>query len=131
RACDRLSKAEQQRQVAMYALPLELFRGADAFPSACQLDENPLWRNAGLLVQRNQLLRFGKAAFLVERQTCIDLGGNSAFDMLQDLAAKVHCKLVHYQINLGFSVSACAHACREGIFNQSAISWVLRRLKKQ
>ena len=115
----------------MDAVTLQLFCRADAFPGAGQLDQHAVACNAGLLVEFDEVVGLGQAAFGVERQVRVDFGGNAAFDVLEDLAAKIHGQLFQRHFRLGFPVAFRAHSECQRIVCERAVFRVLRRLVKQ
>lgn len=85
-----LAEAEQEREVAVDAVvALELARSLDTLPGRRDLDEDALLLDAERLVEGNELLRLRLGRLLVEGQTSVDLGGDTAGDDLQDLLAEL------------------------------------------
>ena len=82
---------------------LELLGGADAFPGAGDLDQDPLAVDAGLLVQADQPAGLGDGRLGVEAEAGVDLGRDAARDDLEDLAAEVDEQLVHERLGPGRS----------------------------
>src|SRR5688572_30282751 len=67
-ASDCLGEAEQQREVAVNAFALQLFRGANAFPGTGNLYEDTLTDDAGVIIQSNEPMSLGDGAVGVEAQ---------------------------------------------------------------
>jgi voltage-gated potassium channel Kch len=61
----------------------------DAFPRAGDLDEDTLLLDADEVVEGDELLGLGLGALLVERESGVDLGGDTAGDDLEDLGTEV------------------------------------------
>ena len=79
-AGDGLRLVEHQRQVAVDARPLQLLRGADAFPGGGELDEDPLAADLALGIVVDDLLGAGDRGGGVEREVGVDFGGDAARD---------------------------------------------------
>ena len=89
-ASDRLSEAEEEGEVAVDAIiTLELAGSLDALPRRGDLDEDALLLDADRLVERDKFLRLLFRGLLVEGETCVNLGGDTARDDLQDLLAEL------------------------------------------
>ena len=128
----RLREAEEQRQVAVNAFALELGGGANAFPRAADLDQDALARDAGLLVQADQLARLGDGAGGVEAQSRIDFRRDAAGHDLQDLAAEVDGQAIHERFGARrFRDAGSAIGIGERGFDQRPILRLLRRLQQQ
>lgn len=81
-ACNSLPEAEQESKIAVDALLLELARGLDTLPCRGDLDQDTLLLDTKSLVQGEELFCLCLGALLVEGQTGIDFGGNTAGDDL-------------------------------------------------
>ena len=89
-AGSRLAESEQQGQVAVDALPLQLFGGADALPGGGGLDQDALAADAGLFIHTDQLARPLHGGVAVERQAGVHLGGNPSRHDGEYLATHIH-----------------------------------------
>ena len=97
-----LNRAEQQRQVAVDAFFLQHRRSLNALPGRCDLDQHALFADARGRVQPNQLARLGDGARGVEREACVDLGGDPAWHDVEDFETKAD----QYLINDGIDALA-------------------------
>lgn len=67
---------------------LKLASSLDTFPGGGNLDENALLLDSDRLVERNELLGLRLSGLLVEGQTGVDLGGDTAGDDCENLLAE-------------------------------------------
>lgn len=89
-ASDSLAETEKKSQVTVdVVLLLEFTSGLDTLPCRSDLDEDTLLLDADRLVQGNELLGLGLGALLVEGQTSVDLGGDTAGDESENFLAKL------------------------------------------
>ncbi len=95
RAGHGLGEAEKQGEVAVNALALELFGGANALPGAADLDQHTIARHPVRLVEGDQLPRLGDAAVRIEAQARVNLRRHTARDDVQNLSAEGHRELIH------------------------------------
>jgi hypothetical protein len=85
-----LSKAKEKSQVAVdLVVTLELTRSLDTLPGGRDLDQDTVLVDTLGLVERNELLGLGLGGLLVEGETGIDLGRDTAGNNLEDFLAKV------------------------------------------
>lgn len=80
---------------------LKVLGSLDTLPGGGNLDEDAILVDTGLLVETNDLLSLGDGGLLVEGETGIDLGGDTARDDLEDLNTKVDQQLVQSILGLG------------------------------
>jgi hypothetical protein len=102
------------------ALALEPLGRADPLPGAGDLDQHPLARHPGLLVQADQAPRLGDRAFAVERQAGVDLGRDPPLDVAEDLAPEIDEQPLHGGLR-------AALAARDRVLDQAAIALVAGR----
>ena len=69
---------------------LELARSLDTLPGRGDLDEDALLLDADGFVEGDELLSLGLGRLLVEGQTGVDLGRDTAGDDLQNLRAELN-----------------------------------------
>lgn len=97
-----LAEGEEEGQVAVNLLnSLEVLGGLDTLPGGSDLDENAVLVDTGVLVETDDLLGLGDGGLLIEGETGIDLGGDTARDDLEDLNTKVDQQLVQSVLGLG------------------------------
>lgn len=85
----RLSETEKEGQVAVdVVLALKLAGGLNTLPGGSDLDQDTLALDTERLVESDKVLGFFNGSFLVERETGVDLGGNTAGDDLEDLGTE-------------------------------------------
>mmetsp|Transcript_3423 Transcript_3423/g.5669 ORF Transcript_3423/g.5669 Transcript_3423/m.5669 type:complete len:205 (+) Transcript_3423:264-878(+) len=92
---NRLSDAENKRQVACDTLFLKNSSSLDSLPSGSDFDKDAALVDALLLVEANQLACLDKSSFRVERQASIDLGGDVSWNLGCDFSPKVDGTPVH------------------------------------
>ncbi len=85
-----LRKRKQQRQVAVNAFFLQLFRRTNAFPGGGNLDQHAGAGNTLILIQANQLAGFLNRSLSIKRQTRIHFSGNTARHVFQHFTANRH-----------------------------------------
>ena len=121
----RLGKAEQQRQVAVHALAFQHARRLDALPGGGNLDQHPLARNAGCLIQPDEPLRPGHRTGRRERQAGIHLGRYPAGDDGKNLLPEGH------QQPVGQLVHRCLRVRGLHCLQQTGVFGLLYRLQDE
>ena len=71
-------------------IALEFASGLDALPSRSNLDQDTLLTDPDRIIESNQLLSLGLGALLVERQTGINLGGDTTRNNGEDRLAELN-----------------------------------------
>ncbi|CCK05286.1 hypothetical protein BN128_3315 [Cronobacter sakazakii 696] len=127
----RLREGEQQRQVTVDAFFFQLLRRADALPGGSQFDQDAIVADAGVVVEFDQALGFGDAAFGVIGQTRVHFGRDTARDKLQDFQTDIHCQFVGGVHDLLRAVAALAFRPGHRIVNQFTVFRDLRSVKDQ
>lgn len=86
---DGLVEAEEEGEVTVdVVLRLELAGGLDTLPGGGDLDEDALALDTERLVEGDEVLSLLDGGFLVERETGVNLGRDTARDNLEDLATE-------------------------------------------
>ena len=89
RTCNGLGEAKEKGEIAVNAfVALQLARSLDTFPGRRDLDEHTFLLDSDGLVKRNKLFGLGLGSLLVEGETGIDFGGDTAGNDGKDLFAE-------------------------------------------
>ncbi|MCY1538647.1 hypothetical protein D9M68_741990 [compost metagenome] len=109
----------------MDAIALQAGGGLNAFPGGRDLDQHAVDVHALALVQVDDAARARHGGFGIEAQAGVHLGGHTAWDVFQDLAAEAHEQAVH-----GF-VQPLRTVFRHRVLQQMGIVGLLHRLQDE
>ncbi len=125
-AGDGLDWREHQGQVAVDAvLFLQDAHGLDTLPGGGDLDQDTIFGDADGLVELDDVESLVHGSLGVEGKASVDLGGNPAWDDLEDLLAELNEKAVESGINLVVDGSAVLLAVLDGDINEWSILLLL------
>lgn len=121
-----LDEREEQGQVAVdVVLGLELSSSLDTLVGGGDLDENSVLGDTLGLVEVNELESLLDGGVLVERESGVNLGGDSAGDDLQNLGTELDEELVKSNLNLLLGVRGLALGVGNGLVNELGVLGLL------
>lgn len=121
-----LDEGEEKSQVTVdTVLGLELLGSLDTLVGGGDLDEDSVRRNALGLVEVNELQSLLDGGVLVERESGVDLGGDSTGDNLENLGAELDEQLVQSNVDLLLGVGGLGLGERNGLVNELGVLGLL------
>lgn len=121
-----LDKGEEQSQVTVdTVLGLELLGGLDTLVGGGDLDEDSVGRDTLGLVEINEGQSLLDGGVLVERESGVDLGGDSAGDNLENLGTELNEQLVEGNVDLLLLVGGLGLGVSNGLVNELGVLGLL------